>query len=79
MSRASDKNIESECLLFALTAHVPQPGKALRFEMSCWRNSACLGTHTPLRSSVSDPVSGPMTKPAHLADHGVIIAGKIFK
>lgn len=66
-------------ILFVLAMHVLQPGKVLRFEMSCWRNPACLGTHILLRSSVSDPVSGPMTKPAHLADHGVITAGEISK
>lgn len=43
--------------------------------MTRWRNPACLRTHTLLRSSASNPGSGLVTEPAHLADRGVITAG----
>lgn len=72
MTKATDKSMESEFCLPWLGMFCSQ-AKLLRVEMT-WRNPACLGTHTLLRSSVSDPVSGLMTKPIHLADHGVITA-----
>lgn len=48
--------------------------KLLGFEMTRWRNPACLGTHALIKASVNGPGSGLMTKPAHLADSGVIAA-----